>query len=143
MINFGSSFIDDKFRLNATELSNQLKQLLKEKHIDTDHPEAHIIADEFYSQHVPGNVNVSQVVDHIDHVVKIAGIDYVGFGSDFDGVRFVPTGLEDVSKYPNIILELLKRGYSEEAIQKICSGNFLRVWAEVEETADRLQLIGD
>jgi microsomal dipeptidase-like Zn-dependent dipeptidase len=72
------------------------------------------------------------VVDHIEHVVKIAGIDYVGLGSDFDGVGdSLPTDLKSVADYPNLVYHLLKRGYSEEDIEKILSGNVLRVWQEV------------
>jgi membrane dipeptidase len=68
--------------------------------------------------------------------VKLVGIDYVGVGSDFDGVGdTTPRELRDVSCYPNVILELLKRGYSDEAIEKICSGNLLRVWSMVERCA--------
>jgi membrane dipeptidase len=95
--------------------------------------------DEYYSKNKPPEVTVSKVADHIDHVIKLVGIDYVGFGSDFDGVYFVPKGLDDVSKYPNLIYELLKKGYSEEDIEKICSGNFLRVWKEVEDYASSLK----
>ena len=77
-----------------------------------------------------------QVVDHIDRVVELAGIDYVGIGSDYDGVGdSLPVGLKDVSTYPNLIYHLLKRGYSEEDIEKICYKNFWRVWAEVEAYA--------
>ena len=67
------------------------------------------------------------------------GIAHVGIGSDFDGVSFVPEGLADVSMYPNLIQELLKRGYSEEDIRKICSGNIMRVMSEVEKIAKELQ----
>ena len=73
--------------------------------------------------------DVEKVVEHIDRVVQIAGIDHVGLGSDFDGVGdSLPTGLKDVSDYPNIIKLLLAKGYSEEDIEKICSGNVFRVW---------------
>jgi len=78
---------------------------------------------------------VQMVADHIDHVVKIAGIDHVGFGSDFDGVTCLPRGLEDVSMMPNLIAELLKRGYSDEDISKICYKNTFRVWRAVEAAA--------
>jgi membrane dipeptidase len=78
---------------------------------------------------------VQMVADHIDHVVKIAGIDHVGFGSDFDGVGALPAGLEDASKMPNLIAELLRRGYSDEDIAKICYKNTFRVWRAVEEYA--------
>jgi len=80
---------------------------------------------------------VAIVADHIDHVVKIAGIDHVGLGSDYDGVDHLPVGLEDVSKYPNLIEELLKRGYTREDIEKICSGNLFHVWNEVIAIAEK------
>ena len=75
---------------------------------------------------------MAEVVDHIDHAVALAGIDHVGFGSDFDGVMTLPEGLTDVSMFPNVIELLLERGYSEQDIEKICGGNLLRVWSEVE-----------
>jgi membrane dipeptidase len=81
---------------------------------------------------------VEQVADHVDHVVKLVGVDHVGLGSDFDGVGdSLPTGLKDVSEYPNLIKVLLDRGYSEEAIEKVCSGNVFRVWQAVEDYAKR------
>ena len=70
------------------------------------------------------------------HVVQLAGTDHVGFGSDFDGVGdSLPTGLKDVSQYPNLICELLRRGYSDEDIEKMCYKNVWRVWKEVEMVA--------
>jgi membrane dipeptidase len=72
-------------------------------------------------------VSLSRLVDHIDHAVRIAGIDHVGFGSDFDGISITPVGLEDVSKLPAITEELAKRGYSERDIRKILGGNLLRL----------------
>jgi membrane dipeptidase len=79
-------------------------------------------------------------VNHIDHVVKIAGIDHVAFGSDYDGVdNQLPVGLEDVSHFPDLIYELLKRGYSEEDIEKICYKNVWRVWNKVAEVSAELQ----
>ena len=85
-------------------------------------------------------VKVSDVAAHIEHVIELVGIDYVGLGSDYDGVGDnLPEGLEDVSCYPNLIYELLKKDISEADIEKICSGNFLRVWAQVEKTATQLQ----
>jgi membrane dipeptidase len=81
----------------------------------------------------PGTV--STVVDHIDHIVKVAGVDQVGIGSDFDGVSMVPRQLEDVSCYPNITQELLNRGYAEPDIVKILGGNILRALRGAEEAA--------
>ena len=82
------------------------------------------------------HAEVTDVVDHIDHVVNVVGIDFVGIGSDYDGVGdTLPNGLKDASSYPNLIAELQNRGYSTTDIQKILGGNFVRVWREVEEYA--------
>jgi membrane dipeptidase len=78
-------------------------------------------------------VYISRIVDHIDHVVKLVGIDHVGIGSDFDGVQAVPTDLKSVADLPNLTKELLRRGYSESDIDKIVGGNMLRVMEEVEQ----------
>lgn len=79
------------------------------------------------------------MVAHIDHVRRIAGIDHVGLGSDFDGVGdSLPTGLKDVSMYPNLIARLLAAGYSEGDVAKVLGGNLLRVWRENERVAARL-----
>jgi membrane dipeptidase len=83
----------------------------------------------------PGTVRT--VVDHIDHIVKVAGIDHVGIGSDFDGVSMVPRQLEDVSCYPNITQALLDRGYAEGDILKILGSNVLRALRKAEEVAKR------
>jgi membrane dipeptidase len=80
-----------------------------------------------------------KVADHIDHIVKIAGIDHVGIGSDYDGIGLTqPSDLKDVSSYPVLVFELLKRGYNESDIIKILSGNFLRVWTNVLKVADSM-----
>ena len=81
--------------------------------------------------------SILDVVDHIDHIVKIAGIDHVGLGSDFDGVPMLPQGLEDVSTFPRITQVLLDRNYSEKDIQKVLGENTLRVLRETGEKARR------
>ncbi|MEO6259288.1 MAG: dipeptidase [Thermoanaerobaculia bacterium] len=80
------------------------------------------------------------IVDHIDHMVKVAGVDHVGIGSDFDGIPATPEGMEDVSKLPSIRGELKRRGYSEPDIRKIMGENFMRVFAEVERVGKELKL---
>ena len=77
-------------------------------------------------------VTVEDVANHIDRVKDLVGIDHVGIGSDYDGWRNFPVGLEDTSSYPNLIKELLKRNYSKSEIKKILGENLLRVWTEVE-----------
>ncbi len=79
-----------------------------------------------YLQRLPP-VTVTRIVDHIDHIVKLVGIDHVGIGSDFDGVQVVPADLKSVADLPNLTAELLRRGYSESDIDKILGGNMLRV----------------
>ena len=81
---------------------------------------------------------LSKLIDHIDHIVKVAGIDHVGLGADFDGANDFPEGARDVSMLPNITYELLKRGYSEPDIDKILGGNFLRVFAQAETVARKM-----
>jgi membrane dipeptidase len=85
-----------------------------------------------YARRLPP-VTVARVVDHIDHIVKLVGIDHVGVGSDFDGIQAVPTDLASVADLPNLTKELLKRGYTEEDIDKILGGNIMRVMEEVEK----------
>jgi membrane dipeptidase len=82
---------------------------------------------------------MADAADHIDHIRKTAGIDHVGLGGDFDGITSVPEGLEDVSKYPSLTAELLRRGYTDEEIRKILGLNILRVMREVEKVATKLQ----
>jgi len=143
MINFGSSFLDNEFRIGREEWKKQLKEWKETNHLDEPDARMKEFIKQSANEYKQKEVYVSQLVDHIDHVVNLVGIDYVGFGSDFDGVSDLPIGLEDVSKYPNILYELLKRNYSDEEIEKICSGNLLRVWNEVEEASRRIQLIED
>lgn len=143
MINFGSSFLDNEFRVGRANWKKKVKEWQEEHELDEHDSRTQAYIKESSREYKKNKVYASKVVDHIDHVVKIAGINYVGFGSDFDGVSDLPIGVEDVSKYPKIIYELLKRNYSEEDIQKICSGNLLRVWAEVEDVSKRIQLIED
>jgi len=87
---------------------------------------------EEYAKRLPP-VMVARIVDHIDHIVKLVGIDHVGIGSDFDGVQAVPVDLKSVADLPNLTAELLRRGYSESDIDKILGGNMLRVMEEVEK----------
>ena len=84
----------------------------------------------------PVLTNVSRVVDHIDHIVKVAGIDHVGIGTDFDGGGGL-SDCFDVSQFPNITAELLKRGYKRKDLRKIWGGNLLRVMKEAEDVAQK------
>lgn len=80
---------------------------------------------------------LSVLVDHFDHVAKVAGINHVGIGSDFDGVSYLPEGMKDIAQLPNLTYELLRRGYSEKDVRKVLGENFLRAFAEAERVAAR------
>ena len=82
---------------------------------------------------------LERVADHIDHAVQVGGVDHVGIGSDFDGIESAPKGLEDISKIPDLVVELVRRGYSEEDLEKILGGNLLRVMQQVEEVSRQMQ----
>jgi membrane dipeptidase len=90
-------------------------------------------------EYVPANATIAQVVKHIMHIGELIGYDHVGIGTDYDGIDKTPTGLEDVSKFPDLIAELLKQGVSEKNAAKIAGRNILRVWAEADKVAKKLQ----
>lgn len=131
MINFGSGFVSPAARLWRDKMGEKRQGL-----IDTFGEDSRQVAD-FNDQYKKDNpypfASLEMVLDHIDHVAKLVGIDYIGIGSDYDGVGdSLPTGLKDVSTFPNLVEGLLERGYSEGDIKKILNGNLLRVWAAVE-----------
>lgn len=139
MVNFGSTFLDGNIRKERDKRRVELMEILDTKGVSGNSDEGKaIIAD--YEKNNPNIFSdVRKVADHIDWIVKLAGIDHVGFGSDYDGVGdSLPTGLKDVSDYPNLIEELLRRGYSDEDISKICYKNLFRVWNQVEDYAKNL-----
>lgn len=130
-INFGSTFLDE----HSQEVRENMTRYMEENNLSMADSAGAAWAQE-YMEKEGFWTNVDKVADHIDHVVSIAGIDHVGLGSDFDGVGdSLPEGLKDVSMFPNLIAELLKRGYSHEDIEKLCYRNVFRVWSAVEEYA--------
>lgn len=88
---------------------------------------------------IPPAVTVTDIVDHFDYVKKLIGVDYIGISGDYDGLSFTIKGMEDVSCYPKLLVELAKRGWTEAELRKITSENFLRVFKEVEKQAIALQ----
>jgi len=135
-VNYYNFFLDSLVVNQDLADRKKLKALLEEKGLSPENPAASPIIEQFKKDNPSRRSTIEMVANHIDHVVKLAGIDHVAFGSDYDGVDGqLPTGLEDVSTYPNLIYTLLKRGYSEEDIEKICYKNIWRVWNKVEQTA--------
>ena len=143
-INFGSSFLDIKIQEYNQDRRDRLNELLAEKGLSMSGgrgatEEAQMVIDQFAEDNPRLFSDVEMVANHIDHVVALTSVDHVAFGSDYDGVGdSLPTGLKDVSKYPNIIYELLKRGYSEEDIEKICYKNVWRVWNKVIQVSEEM-----
>jgi len=137
-INFGSAFITEEANTQAMAAWASVTEYLEANGLTWSDDEADTKMAEYYEEHGRIPTALSDVADHIDHVVELVGIDHVGIGSDYDGVYDLPVGLEDVSTYPALLAELLRRGYSDEDLGKLCGENLLRVWREVEATARSL-----
>jgi len=132
MVNFYSGFVVPAAGPRYRALQVAMKEW---KAMGDDEATVEDKADAWEKLHPMPRGSIHDVVDHIDHLVKLTGDDYVGIGSDFDGIKYVPDQLEDVSTYPLITQELLNRGYSEESIRKILGGNLLRVFRAAEAVA--------
>ena len=138
-INYGSSFVTQASQDKRQANTDKIAAYAKKNGLEQEDEQLKVYAKKV-SEDNPIYADITEVIDHIDHVVKLAGIDHVGIGSDYDGVGdSLPYGLKDVSSYPNLIYHLLKRGYSDEDIAKICYKNIWRVWKEVESVAANLQ----
>jgi membrane dipeptidase len=143
-VNFYCGFISQKW-------VDQSKKLAEEKDPDYERvqklfmqPRTAQMTQELYEAEITLQKKLprpplSDLIDHIDHMVKIAGVDHVGIGSDFDGIDCSPAGIDSVADLPKITQALVQRGYKPADIQKILGGNLLRVFAEVEKTAKVIQ----
>jgi membrane dipeptidase len=147
MVNFYSAFIDENYRKASSDPEKTRQrdaevEAFKKAHA---HPDGSPVT---YDEYAPLEKKwatqfprppLKSLIDHIDHIAKVAGIDHVGLGSDFDGVTSLPEGIDSVADLPKITEALVQRGYTREQVHKILGGNFLRVMREVEATARRLQ----
>lgn len=140
-INFANIFLRSEIYKQMEAGDEEVKNYFKHNNLNPNSPEAKEYSQKYTKEHPLPKATVKDVADHIDHVVKLVGADYVGLGSDFNGVGEgnLPIGLEDVSKIPNLVYELLVRGYEDEEIKKILGGNLLRVWKQVEKVSDSLK----
>lgn len=132
MVNFFSGFVVDS---SARKMAGMFEVRRKLREAKVDEAEFDAAMEKWRKDNPIERGTVETVVDHIDHIVKVAGIDCAGIGSDFDGIGETPVGLEDVSCYPRITQGLLDRGYSEEDIRKVLGGNALRALRKAEEVA--------
>ncbi|NVK22707.1 MAG: membrane dipeptidase [Kangiellaceae bacterium] len=137
-INFGSTFVSQTSIENYNAYKEARAKFVEESGIELDDPKIAEFTKTYRAQTPFEFADLDVVLDHFDHVVKLVGIDHVGIGSDYDGVGdSLPTGLKDVATYPNLITGLLKRGYSEQDIEKILSGNLFRVWKQAEQISQQ------
>ncbi len=137
MVNFYPGFIDKNVIAASKERDARLKPQMDELRA-TYKDDAKRLAEEISKLQAANPLPatpLSVLIDHFDHIAKVAGVDHVGIGSDFDGVPSLPVGMEDISKLPNITYELLKRGYSEKDVRKVLGDNFMRAFAQAEGVA--------
>lgn len=135
MVNFYNGFLDADFAAAYARVESEYDALWQRHANDLRAGRA---AEQQWAASLPP-VALARLADHIDHIVRVTGVDHVGLGSDFDGVERTPVNLEDVACFPNLTVELLRRGYSEKDIKKILGENFLRVLGEAERFARKSQ----
>jgi membrane dipeptidase len=143
-INFYSGFLSPAYRDGFAKIEKQVDDQIAEARARyakqgkrLSYPEE-VRIERQLTRNLPAP-SYTAIADHIDHAVKVGGIDHVGLGSDFDGIDTPPSGMEDVSKIPALVGELARRGYSEEDLEKILGGNVLRVMRQVEQVAHQQQ----
>jgi membrane dipeptidase len=136
MVTFVPGFISQEIATRGRERREALRTRLEGV---TGEAERKRIIDASADEFKAPNATLAQVADHIEHIRRIAGIDHVGLGGDYDGTDQLPDGLEDVSKYPDLVAELLRRGWTDADAKKLAGENILRVWAANEQIAARLR----
>ena len=137
MVSFVTTFTSEAVRVYDAARDGEearLKALYPE---DAERVERELAA--WSAAHPAPHATLAQVADHVDHVRKVAGIDHVGLGSDFDGTTSLPDGLGDVAQYPVLLAELLRRGYSDDDVKKVAGANLLRALSEAERISGRLR----
>jgi len=137
MVNFAPSFVSQEVREYGAAKDAEKARLEALWPGDTAKVDEGLEA--WSKEHAAPRATLSQLADHIDHIRQVAGIDHVGIGSDLDGIETTPIGLEDVSCYPALLAELLRRGYTEDEVKKVAGLNLLRVLRTAEQVAARLQ----
>jgi len=136
-INYFNVYLDEDYRKRVEALNQSNPELFRNEPL-THGIERH----QFYDKRLAklGRVPLSRLLDVFEHAIKVAGVDHVGMGSDFDGAQdSFPEGMEDISKIPNLVRGLMERGYSDADIEKVLGGNTLRVMREVEKISQRMR----
>jgi membrane dipeptidase len=136
MVTFVAAFVSPEVATASAPLFAEMKARAREL---KDPAELQKLHKDMAARMPKIKVTISQVADHIDHIRKVAGVDHVGLGGDYDGNEAWPEGMEDVSSYPKLFAELIRRGWSDADLAKLSQGNILRVMAQAETVAKRLQ----
>jgi membrane dipeptidase len=137
MINFYPAFLDERTNTEENERSKKLKpqlDALREQY-KNDQQAYNTAERKLFAENPIYMPSYTRIVDHIDHIKQVAGIDYVGIGSDYDGVPFLPVGMNGAEDLPLVTYEMLRRGYSETDVRKVLGENFLRAFAQAEKVA--------
>ncbi|HUF90388.1 MAG TPA: dipeptidase [Gemmatimonadota bacterium] len=137
MVNYAPDYVSEELRLWSESAGSVRDSLRARFEGDTVAMQAAFL--EWRDANPRPDATLSQVADHLDHLVATAGVDHVGIGSDFDGIGFTPVGLEDVSTFPDLVAELVRRGHPDEDIRKILGGNLLRVLDRAEQVAAQMR----
>jgi len=135
---FLGNFVSDEVRRHV-QPGADLADAYERDHPDAPREEIRELRRAWLADNPPPPATLAQVADHIDHLAELAGVEHVGIGSDFDGGDMLPTDLDDVSCFPNLIAELLRRGYADKEVRAIAGGNVLRVMRGAESAAQRIQ----
>jgi membrane dipeptidase len=136
MVTFVPSFVSNEVAQYEKREEEESKQISAEV---ADTAEVRRRMDAWTAANPRPRATLAQVADHIEHIRKVAGVEHVGLGSDFDGITYVPVGLEDVSTFPRLFAELIRRGWSDDDLRKLAGRNLLRVLRATEQTAERLR----
>jgi membrane dipeptidase len=137
MANFYSGFVSEKLRQWSAD---QAAEAARQKSLNPGDPDtARRAVAAWTAAHPEPHATISEVADHIDHIRKVAGVDHVGIGSDFDGIPAAPDGLSSVADYPALFVELARRGWSDQDLSKLAGGNILRAFHEAEKVSARLR----
>jgi membrane dipeptidase len=145
MVNFNCGFISDDYNKRAKQFAQDHPDAIqKMRDMEKQYKEGKIDENQLQLYQAELSAQVarppfSALIDHIDHMVKVAGIEHVGIGSDFDGVPCLPQGIDSVADLPKITQALAERGYTEKQLNMILGENLLRVFADVEKTAKQIQ----
>ena len=144
MVTFVPMFLDERNNREESERSARLRPQIEglQKQHGTNTPAFFAARQKLYAENPIYVPSYTRIVDHIDHIKKVAGIDHVGIGSDYDGVPYLPAGMNGAEDLALVTYEMLRRGYTENEVSKVLGGNLLRAMEQMEKVAGSRQISG-